>query len=313
MNILITNVGRRTYFIDFLKEIKKKYKKMNIFVSDSNKNCAGMFDDTRVKKFLTPKVSKKKKYLEYLLKISKKNKIDLIIPVSDRDLDLLSLNKDLFKKINTKVLVSSNDVVKLCASKILMKRFCKKNKLLTPEIFSNKKKITKQLVYKPIYGSGSEGLILYNKDLDIKVLNRKKYIFQKKIIGTEYNIDILNDLNGDYVSSCAKEKIIVRSGETDQAKIISSKLIENFSKRLSKKLGHIGNLDCDVILTNRNKIYIIDLNPRFGGGYPFSHLVGQNYLNFIIEDIFKKPKTKLKILKKTYILSKGISLHGKIK
>ena len=140
MNILITNVGRRTYFIDFLKEIKKKYKKMNIFVSDSNKNCAGMFDDTRVKKFLTPKVSKKKKYLEYLLKISKKNKIDLIIPVSDRDLDLLSLNKDLFKKINTKVLVSSNDVVKLCASKILMKRFCKKNKLLTPEIFSNKKK-----------------------------------------------------------------------------------------------------------------------------------------------------------------------------
>ena len=72
MNILITNVGRRTYFIDFLKEIKKKYKKMNIFVSDSNKNCAGMFDDTRVKKFLTPKVSKKKNILSTYSKFQKK-------------------------------------------------------------------------------------------------------------------------------------------------------------------------------------------------------------------------------------------------
>ena len=72
MNILITNIGRRTYFIDFLKEIKKKYKQIKIFVSDSNKNSAGMVYDSKVKNVVTPKASNKKKYLNSLLAISKK-------------------------------------------------------------------------------------------------------------------------------------------------------------------------------------------------------------------------------------------------
>ena len=36
MKILLTNIGRRTYLIDYLFELKKKYKKIKIFVSDSN-------------------------------------------------------------------------------------------------------------------------------------------------------------------------------------------------------------------------------------------------------------------------------------
>ena len=39
----------------------------------------------------------------------------LIIPVSDRDVVLLSLNKDLFKKINTKVLVCQMMWLNVCA------------------------------------------------------------------------------------------------------------------------------------------------------------------------------------------------------
>lgn len=313
MNILITNIGRRTYFIDFLKEIKKKYRKIKIFVSDSNKYSAGMLTDSDVKKIVTPQALEKKKYIKSLLEISKKLKIRLIIPISDRDLSLLSTNINLFKKINTQILVSSNKIIKICANKILMNEFCKKNKFLTPKINFHVNKITNQYICKPIFGSGSEGLILNNKDLNIKVINKKKYIFQKKIIGKEYNIDILNDLSGNYVASCVKEKKIIRSGETDQAKVINLNLIQNFSKKLSEKLRHIGNLDCDIIVTKEKKIFIIDLNPRFGGGYPFTHLVGQNYLKFILEDILKKRKSKLKTIRKPYILSKGISIHSKIK
>ena len=93
-----------------------------------------------------------------------------------------------------------------------------------------------------------------------------------------------------------KKKILMRSGETDKAKIVISKIFEIFSKRLSRELGHIGNLDCDIILSN-NKIYLLDLNPRFGGGYPFTHLAGLNYINAILKmalnkefKVFKNPK-----------------------
>lgn len=42
------------------------------------------------------------------------------------------------------------------------------------------------------------------------------------------------------------------------------------------------NCDCDLILDINNTAYIIDLNPRFGGGYPFSHLAGVNLPHAIL-------------------------------
>jgi len=44
---------------------------------------------------------------------------------------------------------------------------------------------------------------------------------------------------------------------------------------IGRKLGHIGVLDCDAIVTEDN-CYVFDMNPRFGGGYPFSHIAGAN-------------------------------------
>jgi len=40
-------------------------------------------------------------------------------------------------------------------------------------------------------------------------------------------------------------------------------------------LGHVGNLDCDVIVEESTP-YILEMNPRFGGGYPFLHVAGAN-------------------------------------
>ena len=41
-------------------------------------------------------------------------------------------------------------------------------------------------------------------------------------------------------------------------------------------------MDCDVIVNNDN-VYFIDLNPRFGGGYPTTHEANVNLLELIIQ------------------------------
>ena len=38
-------------------------------------------------------------------------------------------------------------------------------------------------------------------------------------------------------------------------------------------LGHIGALDVDVFL-DEGLVSVLDVNPRFGGNYPFAHLAG---------------------------------------
>ena len=42
-----------------------------------------------------------------------------------------------------------------------------------------------------------------------------------------------------------------------------------------RQVGHLGTLDCDVFVQG-NTCSVLEMNPRFGGGYPFSHAAGAN-------------------------------------
>ena len=75
----------------------------------------------------------------------------------------------------------------------------------------------------------------------------------------------------------------MRSGETDKAETIYSKKFTKIAKKISSIFKHIGNLDVDFIINSNNQIYFLDFNPRFGGGYPFTHLAGFDYLKTILE------------------------------
>ena len=66
MNILLTNSGRRTYFINFLIELKKKIKSINIHICDCNEKSA-TFGIKNINKHKTPPVKKNgKKYISNL-------------------------------------------------------------------------------------------------------------------------------------------------------------------------------------------------------------------------------------------------------
>jgi len=98
----------------------------------------------------------------------------------------------------------------------------------------------------------------------------------------------------------------MRSGETDRSSIIFDKKIINFCKKIQKYFPIYGNMDCDLIKNNKGKIYLIDLNPRFGGGYPATHESGLKFLYFILQNGFKIPETPIK-----KVISKGINIFSK--
>lgn len=100
--------------------------------------------------------------------------------------------------------------------------------------------------------------------------------------GQEYGADIINDLIGQYQQTVVRKKIAMRAGETDIAQIVSEPVIEKELERLGKLTHHIANMDCDVFLVN-GVPYILEMNARFGGGYPFSHLAGCNLPKAIVE------------------------------
>ena len=117
----------------------------------------------------------------------------------------------------------------------------------------------------------------------LKYLSISNFIYQKFHNAQEYGVEILNDLNGNFLHFTVKKKIAMRAGDTDRAIIVNPKRFKNLAKTISKNLRHVGNLDVDFLLI-KEKIYVLDLNPRFGGGYPLSYSAGANFPKMLIQE-----------------------------
>lgn len=286
LNILITNIGRRGYLVGFFKSNTSG----NVYVSDCDYTASGLYGANDGYYILPKPVDDEKKYVNNLIELCLAKGINIIVPVIDPEIYILSKYKHLFKKEKILVLVSNKEVLEICYSKKNMNSFLKKSGFeVIPSYYSideflyefNSSNIDFPVFLKPEYGSGSINSIKIETVEALKFLYKEGMIIQKYIDGQEYGIDIFNDQNMKPIRVVIKKKISMRSGETDKAITVCDDDIFNVAIELGEKLGHFGPLDCDIFRC-KEKIYILDLNPRFGGGYPFTHLAGVDFTKLIL-------------------------------
>jgi carbamoyl-phosphate synthase large subunit len=150
-----------------------------------------------------------------------------------------------------------------------------------------------EFVVKGRFGSGSRGLGFATADtLADAVAHARREVTQRdgraggdadaddlivvqpRLVGTEYGVDVVADLRGDYAATLARRKIAMRAGETDRAESVDPTPFVDLAIGVNRALGHRGLIDLDVIRTEAGECQVIDVNPRFGGGYPLSHVAG---------------------------------------
>ena len=295
MNILLSCAGRRNYLVQYFKNALAG--KGKIFATDLSPLAPTMAEAD--KSFLVPCVDADN-YLTSLLQICQDNEVSIVISLNDHELPILAAAKNQFSAIGTTVVVSDSSVIELCFDKSLTESFAEKIDLKTPLTFTSLESATQALennilsfplFVKPRWGSGSAGIErveslqelnlaweLNNIKLDrwgLRIGTEKEsgLLIQQALPGCEYGVDIINDLNGNYQATFVKQKLGMRAGETDKAKIVNLPVFEDIGKKISAALGHIGNLDCDFFVDG-DEIYLLEMNPRFGGGYPFSAEAG---------------------------------------
>jgi len=79
----------------------------------------------------------------------------------------------------------------------------------------------------------------------------------------------------------------MRAGETDKAVTVSPDKFQDIVTMISNTLPHRGNLDCDFLELD-GRLYLLEFNPRFGGGYPFTHMCGSNHVQMLVDDYHGK-------------------------
>lgn len=306
MNILITSAGRRGYIVEYFKKALNGSGKVYVGNSSSFSSAFSYADET----VITPLIYDKD-YIPFLLEFCKKKDITVVLSLFDVDLLVLSRNKELFKKNNITVVVSEEKVIEVCNDKWATYNMCKGNGILTAQTFIdleeaedalNAKTLKFPVIIKPRWGMGSLAIyqadtfeelnVLYKKckkdilktylKYEAAVDSKKCVIIQEKLQGQEYGVDIINDLSGKFCCNVVRKKYAMRAGETDCAVVVKNTKVDDFAKKIGGLLGHAGNLDMDIFL-NGESIYLLEMNARFGGGYPFSYFAGVDLPEAIIK------------------------------
>lgn len=324
MNILLTSVGCRAYMVKYFKEVIGAVGQVHVCNSD-NKSIAFKYAD---KKVISPLIYDAN-YISFLIEYCKENRIDIIISLFDIDLLMLAKHKKKFQEVGTNVIVSGPDIIEICNDKWMTYEFLIKNGFNAPKSFLSIDEVIKHIkngslsypvVVKPRYGCGSISVTIAYDEEDLIYLTKKankeitssylkyesavteeKVIYQECLKGQEYGADIINDLNGNMQNVIVRKKIAMRSGETDIAELVDEPVIRDALEKLGTITKHIANMDCDVFLVDSIP-YILEMNARFGGGYPFSHMGGCNIPQAIVNWVEGKDVSKEMISAKTGII-----------
>ena len=163
ISVLITGVGGAgTLGRELMKSLKLSLNNYKIIVTNSSSLSVGLYDDD--KSYLISKATTKS-YINDILNICKKEKIDVIIGGSEPEIKKLAENHDLFLKNKIVLLSNKEKIINLCSDKLKLSEFLIKNKIKTPKTFAfHTKKDIKKIESYPVIIKPKTGYPLEIKD-----------------------------------------------------------------------------------------------------------------------------------------------------
>lgn len=287
-NILITSAGKRVSLVRIFQEtIKKAGINSYVYTTELNASLspAAIISD---KCFNVPKVTDSN-YINILIDICTKNNIKIIIPTIDTELLVLSQSKKIFNQLGIYPIISTPDFISICRDKRKTNIFFNKLGIKVPKPIDISNPIF-PLFAKPYDGSLSQNIhVIHNhNELTTTILNDNKLMFMEYIdkdIYKEFTVDMYYGKDNLLKSLVPRERIEIRAGEINKGITRKNSIIPKIKKSMNHLPGVVGCVCLQLFYNNTNEdIVAIEINPRFGGGYPLSYHAGANFAEYIIKE-----------------------------
>ncbi|MBC7830313.1 MAG: ATP-grasp domain-containing protein [Chitinophagaceae bacterium] len=288
MNILITSAGQRVSLVRaFQKELKTLYPENKVFTTDMfpalSAACNvsdGYFTVRRVTDPL---------YIDQLLEICINNKVSMIVPTIDTELLIMAQNKARFCEAEIHAIISSVPFIEQCRDKRKTNLVFQQRGIDVPRSI-DKTNPQFPLFIKPYDGSLSANTFLIEsaEQLTAFHLSNEKFLFMEYIDKenhAEYTVDMYFDKTNHVKCIVPRKRLLVRAGEINKGLTCKNTIVSFLKEKLGFIEGAVGCLTVQVFLNeNTGRIIAIEINPRFGGGYPLSYRAGANYPLWLIKE-----------------------------
>jgi len=287
-NILITSAGKRVVLVQiFQRTLREMGLDAKVYTTDMRPEMApaGIVSDGCIP---VPRCTADD-YIDILLDICREKQIGVVIPTIDTELLVLASNSGRFANEQIRLAVSDLSFIQICRDKRLTASFFKEKSIPVPEM-RDKNHPVFPMFAKPYDGSLSSNIHVFRHDDELthEVLSDPKLLFMEYIDPHEYKeftVDMYYGLDGCVKGIVPRERIEIRAGEINKGITRKNALVGFLRQRLDILKGVRGCICLQLFWRESDgDVKGIELNPRFGGGFPLSYYAKANFAAYLIKE-----------------------------
>jgi carbamoyl-phosphate synthase large subunit len=310
LSILVTGVGGRSVGHQILHGLLSMGSKYRVVACDADPFAYGLYEVSD--RYQIPRADSQS-YLDTILSIAEREKIDVILPGTEPEVLVLADAAPTLHDRGCTVVVNPRSVVQLCSNKATLYEWLSANGFGVPksaplsEWSSLAATCGFPLVAKPTtMTGGSRGVALLNSEEEVTryvaaLPPSVEVVFQEYIDGpeSEYTVGVMISKSGELIDSIVMHrrlvgmslgvervianKLYALSTGYSQGYIISDTFIQSECEQLAMRIGARGpmNIQCRV---NDCKLFVFEVHPRFSGTSSFRADVGFNEPDILIRN-----------------------------
>jgi carbamoyl-phosphate synthase large subunit len=288
--ILVSSAGRRVELISLLREDATRLGlHPRIIATDTNPMLAPACLAADVS-YDVP-LAKDKSFIASLHDICRKEGVRLIVPT--HDLELQPLARDRAALVDRHVLLNISNLASLVITQDKAKsaRVLSEAGIAVPKTASIKDVIAEPsgwkwpVFVKPISGSSSIGVSQVKSVSELEILEKQRadLIVQEFIRGPEFTVNVFVDDAGRCRSIVPHFRREIRGGEVSKAITVKSEVLADVARKIVRAIPGLFGAICFQAIVGDDGPAVLEINARFGGGFPVTHRAGARFTQWLIE------------------------------
>lgn len=239
-------------------------------------------------------------FIPMMLELCESEQIRVIVPTIDTELPAYAEHRDAFEAVGTRVLISSPEVIEIAYRKdsthawLASQGFPIPRQTTVEDALSHREDWPFPLLTKPVAGSCSIGVAVVHNEGQLRAATADgDYIVQTLATGAEYTVSFLANREGRCLCAVPRKRLRVRGGEVEKGMAVRHPLVEELAFSVCERLpGAYGPMNVQIFHDPvDDALRIIEINPRFGGGFPLAWTAGADYPRWILEELLGREST----------------------
>jgi carbamoyl-phosphate synthase large subunit len=284
MNVLITAASRRVALVEAFQSAVRAAGRGRVVVTDVDPSSPAVHvADVAYRVPFAVEAG----YVGALLDICVAERIGLVVPTIDDELESVASARDRFDAAGAVLACSVPDTAALCNDKHRTCAHLSSHGIpaaaswLPTEVSAQ---LPETLFVKPRVGRGSVGAfpIRNRRELAFFLSYVQNPVIQEFLAGPEYTIDMLCDWEGRPLSIVPRERTVIRAGVSDRGRTVKSPALESLAASVAAAIPFRGPVNVQCRMRGDTPV-VIEINPRFSGGISLTLAAGADFPAMLIQ------------------------------